>query len=235
MEEKTYFDWLTEETEAEKEAWAKIIAEDNAFEETPEYKAHKKRLEALYEEQRKARDAKMEEAKKHRPQRRRIKPLEGVELEAWKAKNKAEHDAKIAAMPQHLQNAINGYNGLTNEEKLAFDKECWRFDYGKCADAKNTQTTEKEISELQYILVQTVIDFINERGLKDIEEVAFGADSLQSSAKYGEWTPSTDSSITVYGYEQEKSSGRFQRRSGYILHRNVSGQGKRLRSPRGMR
>ena len=55
------------------------------------------------------------------------------------------------------------------------------------------------------ILVQTTIDFINERGLTDIYSVGFGADDLQGSAKFGEWEPCTDASIHVTGIGKEKS------------------------------
>ena len=45
---------------------------------------------------------------------------------------------------------------------------------------------------------------MNDRNLTDIEEVAFSVDCVQSSAKDGMWVPATDSSITVYGYENDE-------------------------------
>ena len=60
------------------------------------------------------------------------------------------------------------------------------------------------VKELLEILVQTTIDFINERGLTDIYSVGFGADDLQGSAKFGEWEPCTDASIHVTGLGKEK-------------------------------
>jgi hypothetical protein len=58
--------------------------------------------------------------------------------------------------------------------------------------------------ELQEILVQTCIDYINKNGLTDIWGVYFHADSLNTSAKFGEWTPATDSSIQVEGVGTHK-------------------------------
>lgn len=60
-------------------------------------------------------------------------------------------------------------------------------------------TTQEDIRELQRILVQTCIDFINKKGLTDIFSVSFHADALSESAKYGSWQPCTDSSILIKG------------------------------------
>ena len=65
----------------------------------------------------------------------------------------------------------------------------------------NSPAYEKE---LQDILVQTCIDFINENELKDVDVVYFSADSLQESARCNEWTPSTDSFLTLEGMEYDE-------------------------------
>ena len=65
-----------------------------------------------------------------------------------------------------------------------------------CRDEKMTQDN---IKELQEILVQTCIDYINEHHISDLEEVEFNADSLQYSANHKKWMPSTDSMIHCYG------------------------------------
>lgn len=65
-------------------------------------------------------------------------------------------------------------------------------------------TKMEHIKELQEILVQTCIDYINKNGLTDIWGVYFSADSLDFSAKEGEWTPSTDSYIKVEGIRAER-------------------------------
>ena len=66
------------------------------------------------------------------------------------------------------------------------------------------KTTIEHIKNLQEILVQTCIDYINYNGLTDIWAVRFSADSLDESSQYGEWTPATDSSITVEGIAEHK-------------------------------
>jgi hypothetical protein len=69
---------------------------------------------------------------------------------------------------------------------------------------ENPQTTDKLAYELHNKLVQTIIDFMNEHDIKDIDEISFGADSLQISKAYHKWTPATDSSLTLYGYQGGK-------------------------------
>ena len=73
---------------------------------------------------------------------------------------------------------------------------------------QNKQITHEQTRQLHDILVQTCIDFINEEGLKDVDIVAFSADSLQESARFNEWTPATDSFLTLEGMEKsEKDNG----------------------------
>ena len=69
---------------------------------------------------------------------------------------------------------------------------------------QNPISTHDDACELQKRMVQLCIDFINERNLTDIDEVNFGADGLQSSAKFGEWSPSTDSSLSLVGIQEEE-------------------------------
>lgn len=69
---------------------------------------------------------------------------------------------------------------------------------------KNPITTQENINELHHILVQTCLDYMVEHGLTDIDEIDFTADGLSSSYKYKEWTPATDSSLTVIGLETKK-------------------------------
>ena len=69
---------------------------------------------------------------------------------------------------------------------------------------QNPISTHNDAYELQKRMVQLCIDFINERNLTDINEVNFGADGLQSSAKCGEWSPSTDSSLSLIGIQEEE-------------------------------
>lgn len=64
-------------------------------------------------------------------------------------------------------------------------------------------TTTDHIKELQELLVQTCIDYINKNGLTDLYSVYFNADSLNESAKWGSWQPCTDSYIKVEGLGSE--------------------------------
>lgn len=75
----------------------------------------------------------------------------------------------------------------------------------KVEDVPSINYTKKEhIVELQRILVQTCLDFINKHGLKDIYSVHFCANELDYSAKCGEWQSVTDSHIRVDGIRTEK-------------------------------
>lgn len=57
--------------------------------------------------------------------------------------------------------------------------------------------------ELQERLVQCCIDFIREKHDCNIERVGFTADALQISARHGKWTPATDSTCTLEGYDEK--------------------------------
>jgi hypothetical protein len=118
-------------------------------------------------------------------------------------KNRKEKEARIDSYPEPLRTIIRDYEALPDEAKKVFNKETYFYkpDYD---DYKDPITTEKDMKELLEILVQTTIDFINERGLTDIYSVGFGADDLQSSAEAGEWICSTDASIHVTGMGKEK-------------------------------
>ena len=69
---------------------------------------------------------------------------------------------------------------------------------------KNPISTSADARDLLNILVQTTIDFLKERKLDDVYEVSFGADGLYDSVAYGEWTPSTDASISFVGLQEDE-------------------------------
>lgn len=62
---------------------------------------------------------------------------------------------------------------------------------------------DKIALKLQERLVQTCIDFINEykddEQVKEIQMIEFRVDSLQESAKHGEWRPESDSWCNLFG------------------------------------
>lgn len=61
-----------------------------------------------------------------------------------------------------------------------------------------------EIAELQEKLVQTCIDFMNEKNIDDVDEIAFRADMLHESAACGSWQPCTDSTIAAWRTDTDK-------------------------------
>lgn len=68
---------------------------------------------------------------------------------------------------------------------------------------KNPISTTIDARDLLNILVQTTINFLKERNLYDVCEVGFSVDGLYDSVTYGEWTPSTDASISFVGLQED--------------------------------
>ena len=199
----TYYDWLFEESEEEKEIQRKLDEERERYEATEAYKEHKARLDELFDELKEAGEHRRKEAEKHKPKRAKAKHMTEEEMAELRKKNQEERQKKIDALPEELKGAINAYQGFDAVERKTFRNYTWTWepDYD---DYKDPITTEKDMKELLEILVQTTIDFINERGLTDIYSVGFGADDLQGSAKFGEWEPCTDANIHVTGMGKEK-------------------------------
>ena len=198
----TYYERLFTRSEEEERIDAELDAERKRFEETEEYKEHARKTRELLDDLIEVGKRRRKEAEQYKPSKRRGK-LKRVDPEVWKAEQKKIYDERFAGYPKELQDAINAYNALDENEKKAFcnDTWCWHPDYD---DYENPQTTEKDLKELLEIPVQTTIDFINERGLKDIDAISFSADSLQESAKWGEWVSATDASVHATGLGKEK-------------------------------
>lgn len=68
---------------------------------------------------------------------------------------------------------------------------------------KDPITTETDIDDLHHILVKTVLDFMKERKLTDINEIHFSADRLSYSYVENTWTPATDSSLYLIGMQND--------------------------------
>lgn len=115
----------------------------------------------------------------------------------------------------NAERLLKYYVTLSEDEKKEFSRIVRKHwpDY-KFDDFENPKTTKNDIKELQERLVQTCIDFLNERELDDVEEVSFSADMLQFSKKYNEWTPMTDSFIDVYGYQDDENGIRVRKKIG---------------------
>ena len=203
-EEISYYDWLFRDSDEEKEIKRQLDEERTLFENTEVYKEHYAKVDELLERLKVAGQKRREEAKKHKPKRVKAKHLSEKEMAEFREKNRKEKEARIDSYPEPLRTIIRDYEALPDEAKKVFNKETYFYkpDYD---EYKDPITTEKDMKELLEILVQTTIDFINERGLTDIYSVGFGADDLQGSAKFGEWEPCTDASIYVTGIGKEKS------------------------------
>ena len=78
-------------------------------------------------------------------------------------------------------------------------------------DYKSPISTSDDAKDLLNILVDATIDFLKERKLDDVYEVSFGADGLYDSVAYGEWTPSTDASISFVGLQEDKDGDKDYR------------------------
>ena len=204
-EEMTYYDWLFKESDEEKEIHRLMDEETARYRNTEAYKEHVAKLDELLERLKVAGEERREEAKKHKPKRRgKIRHLSDEEMAERKRQGQEIRERRIEALPEDLKSMIRSYGGLDDAAKKVFQQETWAY-HCNYDDYKDPVTTEKDMKELLEILVQTTIDFINERGLTDIYSVGFGADDLQGSAKFGEWEPCTDASIHVTGMGKEKS------------------------------
>ena len=203
-EEMSYYDWLFRDSDEEKEINKQLGEERARFENTEVYKEHHAKVDELFERLKVAGEKRREEAKKYKPKRAKAKHLSEEEMAEFREKGRKEKEARIDSYPEPLRTIIRDYEALPDEAKKVFNKETYFYkpDYD---DYKDPITTEKDMKELLEILVQTTIDFINERGLTDIYSVGFSADDLQGSAKFGEWEPCTDASIHVTGIGKEKS------------------------------
>lgn len=202
-EEMTYYDWLFKESDEEKEIYRLMDEERARYEGTEAYKEHKARIDEYLERLKVEGQKRREEAKKHKPKRVKAKHMSEKEMAEFREEGRKIKEARIDALPEPVRTMIRDYETLSDEAKKVFERETWCFrrDYD---DYKDPITTEKDMKELLEILVQTTIDFINERGLTDIWSIGFGADDLQGSAKFGEWEPCTDASIHVTGLGKEK-------------------------------
>ena len=202
--EMTYYDWLFKESDEEKEIHRLMDEEWARYEETETYKEHVAKLNEYLETLKVEGQKRRKEAEKHKPKRRgKIRHLSDEEMAERKRQGQEIRERRIEALPDDLKSLIRNYEGLDDAAKKVFQQETWAY-HCNYDDYKDPVTTEKDMKELLEILVQTTIDFINERGLTDIYSVGFGADDLQSSAEAGEWICSTDASIHVTGLWKEK-------------------------------
>ena len=103
------------------------------------------------------------------------------------------------------------YKKLTEEEKKALEKfpaydeskpETWvgSREYWESiftAETNRDPGLHKAFSELHKKMVDLVIQFCEEHGLENVDEVHFAADGLSGSYGHHEWTCFTDSSMNL--------------------------------------
>lgn len=191
---ESWIDMLLNESDEEKRLNEKYMNELHVFENSPEYVEHRKRCNDILDELKDVRRKRIEWAKNTRRETRALKKVEVKEI--IEKANKSKKDS----CSEKVNALIDAYNGLSDDEKRRF-KYMTYDEMSEIPDHVNPKTTHQDICDLQEILVQDVIDFINERGLNEIDAVDFRADGLTVSAKEGKWTPSTDSSISVEGLD----------------------------------
>lgn len=211
-EKETLWTKMFKKTDKEEEIQKRIDEEMDSFEKTPEYIAHKERINALFNEAHEAHIERINDAKEYRKEH--FPRKKGITIDFSKetkeqreerlAKARKRKEERIASLPENLRKAIALYNSLSDNEKKVFCQEAVGYKDSELDEMKNKQITHEQTRQLQDILVQTCIDFINEQGLKDVDAVYFSADSLQESAKFNEWTPSTDSFLTLEGVEYDE-------------------------------
>ena len=205
---------MFDRTEKEEEIWKKINEENERFESTPECLEHREKINKLYKEVSEAQKERIDYAKEYRRNKfsRKVKNYTETEEEKEKriAENRRKHEEKVNSYPVNLRDAIKLYESLSEEEKKIFDYSTWCYHNGELDDMENKQITHEQTRELHDILVQTCIDFINDNNLKDVDAVSFSADALQESAKYNEWTPATDSFLTLEGVEKSEKDGGYE-------------------------
>ena len=218
MEEKeTLWEKMFKKTPKEEEIQSRIDAEYERFISSPEHLEHKQRLKALFDELHDAQSERLADAKEYREQRFPRKAVDfrketEEQHENRLAELRKKKEERIASLPENLRNVIALYNSLSDNEKKVFGKEAIGYNDFDLDNMVNKQITHEQTKELQDILVQTCIDFINENELRDVDAVYFSADSLQESARCNEWTPSTDSFLTLEGMEYDEKCDFYVRR-----------------------
>ena len=179
-----------ENTPKEEEIEKKIEELEANYKSSPSYKEYVEQLNALYNDLAKERRNKKLEIG---PRPKRDKGVKKI-LDKKKDFNIKEYT--------DADRVLEEYKKLSKEDKRNFEIGLQALKPENLEPYSNPVTTEGQLSELQDILVQVCINYININGLTDIDEITFSADSLQRSARFGKWVPATDSYIRAVGYEE---------------------------------
>lgn len=185
-----YYKVLSTESEEEKRLQELIDEENESYEHTLGYVEHKERVNKLYDRLHDEFKKRMATVKEIRPNRKAF-----VDGSYKKAEKPKVEDSK------ELTDAISAIENLSEKEKRILWYRCMRDDIPVDESQK---VDDETMNELHHILVQTMIDYINEKGLKNVEAVSFSADGLIESSSRGYWTPATDSFLTLEGLSHEE-------------------------------
>jgi len=202
-----YYEDLFAKTELEKELEEKIALLEDFFYESPEYKAYNEEISQLNKELIFERKRHMREVKDKYAGKRRNKTVPRTFL----ADTPTEKKSSIKE--DKINEILKLVDSLTKEERELYVRKYNRkYEFTSLDDYENPITTIQDIKDLQRVLIQSTIDFIGNRKLTDIDEISFYFDSAQDSAEANDWSPLSDSSISVVGLQEEKNSGMTARR-----------------------
>lgn len=177
-------------TPKEEEIENRIDALRNEYENSESYKAYVQEEQSLYKELAQERACKKAEIGAPPKRNSSVKKVLDGNLE-----KKAEEYPEVDKL-------IENFKKLPTKEKREFALLYGALNSDRLDAYTNPVTTNEHLSELQDILVQVCINYINKNKLTDIDEISFSADSLQHSARFGEWVPATDSFIQAVGLEE---------------------------------
>ena len=191
-----------ETTPKEEEIEKKIEELEDNYKNSAPYKEYVEQLNALYNDL----------AKERRNKKLEIGPRPKRDKDVKKILDKKK-DFSIKEYTD-ADRVLEEYKKLSKEDKRNFEIGLQALKPENLEPYSNPVTTEDQLSELQDILVQVCINYININGLTDIDEITFSADSLQRSAHFGKWVPATDSYIRAVGYEETNNgeSNYFKRK-----------------------
>lgn len=105
---------------------------------------------------------------------------------------------------EQIAKALDIVKDFTPAEWAEFFHISRKFRKADLPEYENPISTSADAKDLLNILVDATIDFLKERNLDDVYEVSFSADGLYDSVAYGEWTPSTDASISFVGLQEDE-------------------------------
>ena len=198
-----WIDTYLEESEEEVKLREQINEENKKFDNSPEVVKHREDLRSLHKQLSDLHKKRREEAREKRnTEHQERKPLDEEARKKLREDIAKKKEEEFRKMPLPYIVAVLAYNKLTPELKRKFKFETFDNEIDTIPQHKNPKTTEKDIADLQEILVNDVIDYMSKKGLQEVDAVHFSVDGLKGSYEDGEWTPSTDSSITVEGLEE---------------------------------